>query len=315
MIFHNHMKIILYHALVFATTMVMCESKAQPVANGKYISFLKKFRGDHIESILKKNPMALESYYADSFRLMPPFQKTITEKKAATAYHQAFANRFIIHEFSKHEIEILDLNKQVMEIGTMVLRITSKSTGKEHQLRGKYMNLWDKREDGDPFLITEIWNFDEFYGDIHDQLKFEDIPSSHQAMLPNVPITNSIRFELAAYNRLLDATVTQHDASTWALYYSNDAILLSSYFPMLKGKNAINGYIQSHVRELPVFEELDIRNDRVDDLGLFIVEYASHIASWKNGGSSGVSLGKNIRIWRREADHSLKMIRAIGNYD
>ncbi len=70
-----------------------------------------------------------------------------------------------------------------------------------------------------------------------------------------------------------------------------------------------------HVKELPVFEELDIRNDRIDNLGTFVIEYASHIASWKNGDSSGVGLGKNIRIWRREADHSLKLFRAIGMYD
>lgn len=306
-----------YSILIFSTCFGSITVTSQPISNptAESISFLRKFRQDHIKSVLSKTPILLESYYADSMRLMPPSQKTIAGKNTTTAYHQAFIDRFIIHDFSKNEVEILDLNKQLVEIGTLAVRLTSKASRKEYRLRGKYMDLWNKRSEGDPLLLTEIWNYDEYYGDIHSELKFEEIHSTHQAMLPNVPVTNSIRFELAAYNRLLDATVTQHDAATWALYYSDDAIMMSSYHPMFKGKNAIRDYIESHVKELPVFEELDIRNDRVDDLGTFVVEYASHIASWKNGGSSGVSLGKNIRIWRREADHSLKLFRTIGNYD
>lgn len=306
------MKIILCHVLLLVVT---SGSMAQSIAPDNYISFLNKFRQDQTESILNNNLAVLEPYYADSIRLIPPFQKTMEGKKATAAYYKAFTDSFIIHEFSKREIEILDLNKQLMEIGTLMFQITSKDSGKKYQLVGKYMDLWHIGTEAHPLLLTEIWNFDESYGDLHDRLRFDDLPTKQQAMLPNVPVTNSIRFELAAYNRLLDATVTQHDAATWALYYSDDAILMSSYYPMFKGKKAIIGYIESHVKELPVFEELDIRNDRIDDLGIFVVEYASHIASWKNGGYSGVSLGKNIRIWRREADHSLKMFRSIGNYD
>lgn len=312
------MKSIFFHVLlVCGMTATINAAIGQPVPEptDKYLSFLDQFRQDYVNSILKNNPTLLQRYYADTLRMMAPFQKTMIGKLAVTAYHEAFITRFTLHDFSRHEIEVLDLGSQLMEIGTLTLRVTLKSTGKEYPLRGKYLNLWQKRGEGDPLLLTEIWNYDQYYGEIHDQLKFEDIPSIHEAMLPNVPVTNSIRFELAAYNRLLDTTVTQHDASTWSLYYSDDAMLLASYYPLCKGKNAINAYIDTHVKELPVFEELDIRNDRVDELGMFVIEYASHVASWKNGFSSGVSLGKNIRIWRRESDHSLKLFRSIGNYD
>lgn len=142
------MKALLCPALLVAAT--TSGSMAQAIATNKYISFLNKFRQDHAESVLKDSPAILEPFYADSIRLMPPFQKTMEGKKAAVAYYKAFTNRFIIHEFSKREIEILDLNKQLMEIGTLTLQITSKDTGKKYQLIGKYMDLWHIGTDANP---------------------------------------------------------------------------------------------------------------------------------------------------------------------
>jgi hypothetical protein len=39
------------------------------------------------------------------------------------------------------------------------------------------------------------------------------------------------------------------------------------------------------------------------------------VANWRNGESSGVGTGKNLRIWRREPNHSLKVVLSIGSYD
>jgi ketosteroid isomerase-like protein len=279
------------------------------------VSSLNKFRTDYCKSMLDGKTDRLQIYYADTIRLMPPFQKTVLGKVNASSYYRAFTNRFTIHTYTRNEIEMLDLGQQVLEIGEMTMRMTLKSTGKEFDIAAKYLNLWVKTKNGEPRLLTEAWNGDQYYGELHDQLRFDDFPSIHIALQPNVPVTNDIRFELAALNRLLDATVTNHDGNTWSLYYSDDAKLLASYYPICHGKKAIEDYIQMHVKELPTFEELDIRNDRIDDLGNYVVEYASHIASWKNGNSSGVSMGKNIRIWRRQPNHSLKLFRSIGMYD
>lgn len=299
--------------LILGETDLLSQPLHEP--SGKHIVVLNKFRKDFVSSLMSNAPSLLAPYFADSIRLMPPFQKTTLDKKAAASYYEAFLSRFTLHELAKRETEIMDLGGQLMEIGTLTFRVTLKSTGKEYRLKGKYMDLWITPGTGDPLMVTGTWNFDEFYGEIHDQLRFDNLPSVHTAMLPNVPVTNSLQLELAAYNRLLDATVTQHDASTWALYYAEDALLLASYYPMCKGKKAINEYIETHVKELPVFEELDIRNDRVDDLGTFVIEYASHIASWRNRGTSGVNMGKNIRVWRRLPGQPLRLFRSIGNYD
>jgi ketosteroid isomerase-like protein len=299
--------------LLICTTNVFSDPAI--ITDEQIVSYLKKFRLDYSKGMLEKKPELFQVYYSDTVRLMPPFQKTILGKEHALSYYKSILNRFTIQTFIKKEIEILDLGTQVLETGTLTLQVTAKSTGKQQVLYGKYLNLWAELKNGDLSLITEAWNYDHYYGEIHEALKVAEVPSVHLALQPNVLINSNISFELAALNRLLDATVTQHDGNTWAQYYCDDGILMASNYPICQGKKSIDEYIRLHVKELPVFEELDIRNDRIDNLGTFVVEYASHIASWKNGGSSGVSLGKNIRIWRREADHSLKLFRSIGMYD
>jgi ketosteroid isomerase-like protein len=201
----------------------------------------------------------------------------------------------------------------IVEHGMFAMRMISKSTGKEHEVKGKYQNIWEKLENGSLSLITEGWNYDHLL-EIGAQLRFEEVPVVDVALQTHVSINNNISFELAALNRLMEVTIAQHDGKIWSQFYSDNAILFSQHHSLYDGRKAIDEYIEMHVKELPVFEKLDIRNDRIDDLGEYVIEYASHIASWRGGEYSGVGLGKDVRIWRREKG-SLKIFRHIGMYD
>jgi len=310
------MRSILFIALHTILVGTIAHAQSQSVkADEKTTGILKKFRSDYSKMLMDDRPELLQSYYTDTVRLMPPFQITIIGKDKASLYQKGFLTRFTVHDITRNEIEILDLGAQIMETGTFTMRLTIKSRGKEQLLKGKYLNLWQETKNGELLLLTEAWNYDEYYGEIHDLLRFDEVPGVHTAFRPNVPVNSNISFELAALNRLLDVTVTQHDWKTWSLYYSDDAMLMASYYPICKGKKAVDEYIHTHVKELPIFEGLDIRNDRIDNLGVYVIEYASHIASWKNEGNTGVGTGKNIRIWRRGEDHTLRLFRSISMYD
>ena len=289
---------------------------AQPniKADEKSISYLKKFSSDYIKSMLDKKPEMILDYYADNIRLMPEFQKTVMKKSNALLYHKAFLSRFDILEYSRAEIEILDLGPQVVELGMFTMKMKLKSTGKEHELKGKYQNIWKRLENDKLTLITEAWNYNHAT-DITEHLKFEEVPAVQMAYQAHVPVNNNISFELAALCRLLEATITQHDARIWSQFYSDDATIAFSYNPIYQGRKAVDEFLEKHVSHMPVFEKLDIRNDHIDNLGDYVIEYASHVANWRNGESSGVNTGKNIRIWRRGTDGSLKIFRHIGMYD
>jgi len=83
----------------------------------------------------------------------------------------------------------------------------------------------------------------------------------------------------------------------------------------IKPNPEIDAFLKEPVNQLPVFEQRASRNDQIDELGPFVIEYTSHIALVKNGDWSGVSTGKDIRIWRREPGGSLKIFRQMAMYD
>ncbi|HWV71754.1 MAG TPA: nuclear transport factor 2 family protein [Pseudosphingobacterium sp.] len=278
------------------------------------LEYLKKFRSNYSKGMLNGKPEAIQAYYAESIRLMPEFQKTVIGKSNIISYHKAFLIRFDIQELNREEIEILDLGPKIVELGTFTMRMTLKNNGEKCELKGKYMNIWEKLEGNKLSLTAEAWNYSH-HTDIANHLIFEEVPVVNVALQAHVPINNNISFELAALNRLMEETIIQHDAKIWSQFYTDDGMFIYSNSPIYKGRKALDEFLQKHVNELPVFEKLDIRNDYIQDFGDYVIEYASHIANWRNGNSSGVSTGKDIRIWRRDKDCSLKIFREMAMYD
>jgi ketosteroid isomerase-like protein len=275
---------------------------------------LQRRQTDWIQGLRNGDTAALVAAYADDVRLMTEHQPTMLGRESARAYHAAFLARFTVDACQRERAEILDLGSQIAEWGRFSATLESRSDHGTLELAGKYLELWQKSPNGQLHLLTHTWNYDHAIQP-SDLLRFAAVASVNVAFQPHLPFADSRRFELAALNKLMEATVAQHDAAVWRQFYADDAVLLLNHAPLAAGRAAIDAYLLGHVRELPVFEHLDIRNDRVDDLGRYVIEYASHIANWRNGDASGVNTGKDLRIWRREPDGSLKIFRHIGMYD
>ncbi len=283
-------------------------------SDDKTIVYLKKFSSDCIKSMLNKTPETMSSYFDENVRLMPAFQKTIIGESAVLSYYKAFSNRFNIKEYQRTETETDDLGRMVLEVGLFTMKMELNASGKPCELTGTYFDLWGKKANGSLSLITQAWNYDHAI-DFTRQLKFSEVAYADVALSSHVPINNSISLELAALNLLIEATVSQHDAFIWSQFYTGDAIVCQSGLQLFRGKKEIDGFLAAHCRELPVFEKLNVRNDRIDDLGAYVIEYASHIAIVRNGDWSGSGIGKDLRVWRREKDGSLKIFRQLGSYD
>lgn len=275
---------------------------------------LDRYRADIVKSVLEGRPELSSPYYAEQIRLMPEFQRTVLGKTNSMAYDRAFAARFSVHEFRRDKMEVLDLGSRLVESGTFHLKMTLKNNGQTRQLTGKYLDVWEKSESGALLLVTAAWNHDRAI-EFSDELRFPALPAVQMALQARVPVRDRISLELTAFNRLLETSIIQHDGGVWSQFYADDAVLFANYSPMHVGKKAVDVYIGEHVKQLPIFEKLDIRTDRIENLGRYVIEYASHVANWRNGDSSGVSTGKNIRLWRRDSDGALRIIRQIGMYD
>lgn len=278
-----------------------------------FLNQLKKFKADYLKGILDENPEIIQGYLADDFRLMPEFQKTIKNKQNSLLYFKLFADRFDTQSLSRSEIEVLDLGTCIVEIGTFSTKIKLKTLDKYYELKGKYVDLWEKKGK-QIFLLTQSWNYDHPV-DFTEQLQFKEVPSTVVAYESHLPVNNSISFELAALNKFMEIIITDRDSKIWAQFYTDDAIWLYTGHEVIQGRKSLDGFFKKHVDELPIFEKLDVRNDRIDSSGMYTIEYASHIAIIRNGVFSGVFTGKDLVIWRREPDGSLKIFRHIGTYD
>lgn len=308
------LKIVLLLAVLQCTATVGIIAQSATKADTGTITQLQKFRSDYIKGMLDQKPEIIQAWYADDVRFMTEFQKTIIGKANALTYFKAFLSRFTIRSYTRTEIEIFDLGEMVLEFGTIVMKVGSKKSQKNHELTGNYIDIWKREKDKKLVLITDGWDYNHQV-DIGDELRFSEVPSVDMAVQAHVPINNNISLELAALNSLLEETITQHDGRIWAQFYSDDATIYSRRHGVYKGRKAIDEHLESHAKEMPVFEKLDLRTDRIDDLGQYVIEYATGFAFWRGGEYSGVSTGKDIRLWRREPGGTLKILRQIGMYD
>jgi ketosteroid isomerase-like protein len=291
----------------------VAESKTPAVAQA-HLDRLDRFRTDHPQSLVNATPGRTLEQCAESVRLMPAYQWTVLGKANASAYYRAFLDRFQVREFRRELGETADFGGQVGEYGRFTQQLTRKSSGREYALVGKYLDLWEKTADGGLRLITQVWSYDEPL-EFGDELRFAEVPAVQMAFQAHVPVKGGISFELAALNKLHEVAISQHDGAVWSQFFADDAVLIPTYTPARRGRQAIDDYVNAHVQHLPVFEKLDIRNDRIDDLGDYVIEYATHVANWRHGDASGVNTGKNIRIWRREPSGALRFFWQMGNYD
>ena len=251
---------------------------------------------------------------AESVRLMPAYQKTVDGRKDATTYYRAFLNRFAVRAYQRSPIEVADLGTRIMEIGRFTMTVAARGSTEAHTFAGKYLDLWEKSPSGALTLHTAAWNHDEL-PKIAEQLRFAEVPSMHLALQPRIPVTAGIRLELAAMQKLEESAIAQHDGKTWALFYADDAIVLANHGTVVSGRRELDEYYQRHAKALPVFEKLDLRTHQLDELGEYLVEYASGVVTWKANEWSGVNLGKGVLIWRRTNGGIPQIWRAISMYD
>jgi ketosteroid isomerase-like protein len=286
-----------------------------PVASVAHQKILQHYRETHVTALLSGNvePL-LDVAQGETLRLMPVTQLTVIGPDNAAAYYRAFLARFTVRDYTRTSAGQFDLGARVVEIGRFTQKLTHQGTGETFDLNGKYLDAWEKLPDGTLRLVTAAWNADTWLANA-EALRFPDVPSVRTAFEPRAPINSAVSFELAALDRLHESAVQQHNAALWSRLYADDAILLANNGGLHAGRKAIDDYIAAHSPHLPVFEKLDLRTDRIEELGDYVFEYASQIAIWRRGDASGAGTGKNLRIWRRGSDHALKVVLAICSYD
>ena len=303
---------------VFLIMLGLCSSYLQaqtaPSQVDPWITeFISQYHDVYQASMLTEKPDLLKEFQAEEVYLMPEFQQTLIGHDNVLSYYQAYFDRFDIDTYESDIYELLDLGEKVFELSTFRLSISSDT--QTHTLRGKCVRIWTYAGEGLLRLETEAWNYNH-YLDFANELRFNLPYATHLAMEAHVPIQDAVSFEIAALHGLAEKVITQGNAEVWSQFYADDGMFIYSFNPIHHKRKQLNAFFEQHVKDLPVFENLEIRAHKIEDLNNgYVIELASHIACWRNETASGVSTGKNIRVWRREPNGSLKTFRQIAMYN
>lgn len=285
---------------------------SQTVENVVDEAFFRAKNEAHAKAFQSEDISSLLQGAAENIRLMPEFQATIISNANAEAYYQAFFDRFDVSGCERHSFEVTDIGKYVVELGHFNMEI--QDDRKDYSLKSRYMCIW-KKQGGSLVKTIEAWNYSHAT-EVQDRLRFRDVPSLIPAFVAHVPIADNISFELQALNVLMSNIIIRHDHEIWSQFFSDDAMFVYTANPIYQGRQQLDAFIKKHAtEEIGVFEHLDIRNDTILESGNYVIELASHIANYRTGHYSGINTGKDLRIWRREENGTLKIFRQIAMYD
>lgn len=296
--------------------LMLCKAFSQRsvTPDSRTVSSLAEFRKNYVAALKANDPAAATRLFADSIRLMPENQPTIWTKVHVLKYYQGLLSRIRVKDCQLEPLDVMDLGRVVVEFGTFTSIVQLRSKTSADTVHGKYANIWSRDTKGVLLLATQAWNYSQPPA-IADSLVVRDVPSVNMAYQAHIPVKDPLSFELAAYNSFQEKVIMEHDAIRWKQFYADDFMFLYSNHPVYRGRKEIDAFLDDHVKQLPVFEKLDIRTDRIEDLDGYVIEYATHIAIVRSGDWSGVVTGKNIYIWRRDSNGILRICRGIAMYD
>src|SRR5690349_11778272 len=103
---------------------------------------LDVFRTAYAEGLSLGSPESFAPHLAEDFRLMVEMQRTVVGRANVLGYYRSLGARFIVSEYRREVIDVLDLGVRVVEAGRFTARYVRKSDGQAYELIGKYVDLW-----------------------------------------------------------------------------------------------------------------------------------------------------------------------------
>lgn len=279
--------------------------------------YLKKDIKDQIQLLnekqsqayLNSDKMNLMQMYATDAVCLPEFHSPIYTKADIDQYFTKLFQNAQIEVFKKEIFEVNEMGgNMISEIGTYQLKQKSKEI-----INGKYLIIWQKDKNGALKINAEAWGSVKYID--RNQVPYSQNPRVE--MIPNIRVKANAKIikELAQRNDFINQTVVGRDGGKHTEAFSNDAIFMHYYQPMIIGEENIKTYLIDHESPNVKLDSLHIRASKIHDLGRFVIEYGYYSVNWSAGKDGGKSIGKSVNIWKRDENGILKVYRQMVNHD
>ena len=126
-----------------------------------------------------------------------------------------------------------------------------------------------------------------------------------------------LKAKIEKANKKMVEAALKGDSETSLRYYTEDAISLPNYSPMLKGKEAIRGHWKQMEEAGIKFEDFEMETVQLAQHGDIVHEIGTFTATLKIPGApeSVKEAGKYLTVWQKQSDGSVKIVAETYNSD
>ncbi len=141
-------------AILFVASQLYAQSEDELIA--KFNEMNKKFS----QMIIDNDLEGMLSYYAENPISMPsygPMLRSLDAMRESNKQQEQMGMKVTAFEITA--TDVIDADNYILEIGlyTITLEIPEMGAMDDH---GKYMNVWEKQDDGSMKIKADIWNTD-----------------------------------------------------------------------------------------------------------------------------------------------------------
>jgi ketosteroid isomerase-like protein/enterochelin esterase-like enzyme len=253
----------------------------------------------------------LAALYLPDAISMPEYQPALYGNARIATYQRAMLARRRVTDYVPVTKEVIDLGRGVLvETGSFTIAWTL-AGGTVEEERGKYVNVWSPGPDGALKLKADVRGY---FRPLPDPAAFVvAIPAEAPPIVP----ASALAARLDAANRANARAVQDHDVAPQLALYADDAVFMPFANTPRTGMAELRPFLTAYVNagRGVTFDSVRVWNTGFEDFGGYVLEYGKFSVAWRAGGSSGVTQGGGLRLWRQGADGSLRMLRQIGTHD
>lgn len=286
--------------------------RGQSKAKNDFKSKIETINSQMSKEYIDKNAEAIVSYYNVDGTCMPEYHKTLYKKSDILKYFQQWfaATKSNIYNRTIYDVETI--KDYIIEIGTF-RNAFIKTDNDSFVYKGKYIRFWKIEKNKTLTILSDIWGADDYL----DRSKFPSIENTESDIIPKYAVNAKVREEVKNRNKIITELVIKRKGEQHSTFFSQDAIYMPYYKPMLIGFDSVKSYFIEHEKFGDVnIDSLQINASKIIDIGNFIMEQGYYGVRWRsNDNNTGVVTGKSINIWKRNHKGILMLYRQMVNHD
>lgn len=254
----------------------------------------------------------IAGFYAPDAVAMPEYHSRISGDNIKVYFRQWLAAT-TGNQLIKQPYRIISAADYVMETGYFTHSF-NRNANTPFSYKGKYIQVWRRDLSGKLKLVSQIWGASDWF----DKKELPSMPNIKED--PRIPgKTTRTDPDMYRYfqeeNQKIAGLVKQRAGHLFAVHYTQDAIYMPYYSPMVIGRDSINSYYIKHEDPAVSIDTVRIDIARLMQVGAFYMLDGVYSVNWRSGDNSGLVHGKSINIWRKEPDGQILLHWQMTNHD